>query len=75
MFVINHLLGDPVDTLKNLLIKMSDCQKLAQYWEKEHEAVLGISSNDMVDRDWKALAIITDAYAECGEGDLAKETL
>ena len=56
MFVIAHLLGDPIDTIKNLLLKLSYCRSWVHYWKKP-----GAS-----DRRWKALALLTDAYAEWG---------
>ena len=74
MFVINHLLGDPIDTIRDLFTKMSNCQRVAEYWreQRQRQAVLG---DDTVDRDWKALAIITDAYAEWGAEDRAQQIL
>ena len=76
MFVVNHLLGDPVRTVSDLLKTMSDCQSTAQYWKDEHTTILGppIGLRAAV-RDWKALAIIENAYAECGDEWLARETL
>lgn len=74
MFVINHLLGSPIDTLKNLLAKMSSCQSSAEHWRQKHEVVLNSSSSDM-DRDWKSFAIIADAYAEYGIEHSAEEIL
>ena len=31
-FVMAHLLGDPIDTIKNLLLKLETCQKATDYW-------------------------------------------
>ena len=72
MFVINHLLGDPIDTMKNLFTKMSNCQQTAEYW-KEHCQPQVTFDDDADNRDWKALTIIEDTYAECGiEGEVRK---
>ena len=74
MFVINHLLGDPIDTLKNLFAKMSDCQLAAAYWKErcQPRAVVGY---DAVDHDWKELTIIEETYAEWGVRDRARREL
>lgn len=32
-FVMAHLLGDPIDTIKNLLFKLSKCQSRAKTWK------------------------------------------
>ena len=70
--VVLHLLGDPIDTVKNLWLKMSFCQQIAESWkyvcgrhldnhiDRDHK-------EDLEDRDWKALAIVTDAYGEWNE--------
>lgn len=75
MFVTNHLLGDPIDTFKNLLGKMSECQMSSKYWRSRCEVSLRASLGDKIDHHWKALAIITDAYAEYGLKNVAEETL
>lgn len=33
-FVMAHLIGDPIDTIKNLLLKLSICQRRAQTWKR-----------------------------------------
>ena len=77
LFVILHLLGDPVDTMENLLSKMSTCDLIANHWKRvcnrhpEPQLESGIDK----DRSWKALAIITDAYGEWGESGSAKNAL
>ena len=58
-FVVVHLLGDPVDTIANLLNKASVCQFWAGYWQKA-----GFRANDDESVDWRALTLITDAYTE-----------
>lgn len=63
LFVINHLLGDPIDTIDNLLLKLSKCQERAQFWK------------DYQEEDWKGLTIITDACTEWDRGRRAQEIL
>ena len=79
IFVVNHLLGDPVGTVSDLLHTMSDCQSSARYWKDEHTSVLGLRKDPTdvrtAERNWKALAIIDNAYTECGDQSLARETL
>lgn len=74
-FVIVHLLGDPVDTMKNLLAKMSKCQGIAEDWRRECEELLEKRAGEDEDRDWKALALITDAYGEWERDAQAREAL
>lgn len=74
-FVIVHLLGDPIDTIKNLLTKMSTCQRRAEYWRGECERLLERREGIDEDRDWKALALITDAYGEWDEDEQARDAL
>jgi len=80
--VILHLLGDPIDTIKNLILKISTCQHTATHWKKRYETLLKASAQDQSERsreerdfNWKALAIITDAYGEWDKGGLAQATL
>lgn len=74
-FVIVHLLGDPVDTIKYLLAKMSSCHITAKDWREECERHLEKPPGEDQDRDWKALAIISDAYGEWGADEEATEAL
>ena len=74
-FVILHLLGDPIDTIKNLLAKMSSCQTIAREWREECERHLEKPPGEDEDRNWKALALITDAYGEWNVGGDAKQVL
>lgn len=69
--VILHLIGDPVDTIQNLLLKLAICQQMAQYWRSECEVLLQDPTEDnqdheldLKDRNWKALTLVTDAYGE-----------
>ena len=79
--VILHLLGDPVDTLKHLQIKLSACQKTAEEWQRDLQGRRQFEDEDEgededeFDRAWKALSLITDAYEEWGKGQEAKSCL
>ena len=75
--VILHLLGDPIDAIENLLAKLSTCQFMADSWKKECDVLLKPRDRNDTDkdRDWKALAIVTDAYAEWSESDAAENCL
>lgn len=66
-FVLVHLLGDPIDTIHSLLGKMSGCQRFAEDWRVECKDLPGNHSGIDEDRDWKALALLTDAYGEWSE--------
>jgi len=77
--VIFHLLGDPIDTMKNLILKMSTCQRTAKHWKEKLLETLDQDESDLLREDrelnWKALAIITDAYGEWNTGGLAQDAL
>lgn len=75
--VILHLLGDPVDTIRNLLAKICACQRMAEHWKKQCQVLLEPANHNDTDgdRNWKALAIMTDAYGEWSEGDAAQTAL
>ena len=53
-----HLLGDPIDTLRNLLVTLSDCQRSAELWKG-----LLDGSEEWKD-EWKSLTLITAAFSE-----------
>ncbi len=74
MFVINHLLGDPLDTLQNLFTKLSNCQRVATHWQAHCQAQNGKirPENDQI---WKVLTIIEDTYGEWGVTDEARQGL
>ena len=74
-FVIVHLLGDPVDTIQNLLAKMSSCHEIAQEWRKDSDNLMGRPGGEDENQNWKALALITDAYGEWNEGENARRAL
>ena len=73
--VIVHLLGDPVDTIEKLLAKISSCQNMAKEWKRISGQLLEKPAGEDEDRNWKALAIITDAYGEWKEDGRVKATL
>jgi hypothetical protein len=80
-FGVVHLLGNPVNTLKNLLLKVASCQRRAIYWiTLSEDAVNGalVERTDNGIREiWKALTLIVDAYDEWGKdvGDRAQRIL
>lgn len=69
-FVIFHLLGDPIDTIANLLGKLSKCQQWARHWHKARFP--GIEEGE---KDWRALTLITDAYAEWEQDERVENVL
>ncbi|KAE9362864.1 hypothetical protein N431DRAFT_358157 [Stipitochalara longipes BDJ] len=38
LFVLVHLLGDPISTIKNLLLKLASCQARALFWKDRFES-------------------------------------
>ena len=74
-FVIVHLLGDPIDTVQNLLAKMSSCQNIAKEWMADSDNLMGQPVGEDEDQNWKALALITDAYGEWNESGNARRAL
>ncbi|MCJ1439280.1 hypothetical protein MMC27_008672 [Xylographa pallens] len=85
-FVICRLLGNPVGTLRGLLLKLATCQDRAEFWKHTLEGSQfrrlvedsrARSRYTNVTRKWKALAIITDSYDEWGQdkGDAARDFL
>ena len=75
MFVMVHLLGDPIDTIRNLLIKLHECEQRAQFWRQQFELPLRDLVGNHPDRDWKAVSIISEAYNEWNDADTADEIL
>ena len=70
-FVIVHLLGNPIGTLKSLILKVASCQTRAQFWANQFKNGLddlprkGIEHQiNETRRKWKALTIIVDSYDE-----------
>jgi hypothetical protein len=71
-FVLAHLMGDPIGTIRDLQKKISRCEASAAYFER-----LSLPDGDSSDvkRAWKALAMITVSYDEWGRGDTAQKAL
>ena len=46
LFVMAHLLGDPIDTIKNLLLKLSICQSRAKEWKDKRKLYVEQNSSD-----------------------------
>lgn len=77
-FVILHLLGDPVGTVKDLLRTISSCQERADFWrtyiaepQPDKEQLNSVQKDHL----WKAFTIITISYDEWRKGDEVQETL
>lgn len=70
-FVAFHLLGDPVDSLWNLLLKLRDCQRRANFWRAQLDGPLHTVAEDLPQQVWKSLTLITDGYDEWGHDDAA----
>ena len=73
IFVLTTLLGNPVGTLKSLLLKFASAQMRADYWIQrfngELAALIQAKGDDRkkeVERRWKALALIVVSYDEWG---------
>ena len=54
---------------------MLSCKRDAQYWRVECEKLLEGKIEDDEDRDWKALALLTDAYGEWDVDKQARQAL
>ena len=75
-FVLAHLVGNPIGTLKGLLLKFASCQTRYKFWAKrfkidpipqtgegnEHQTLI-------IEQRSKALAEIVDSYDEWGYGE------
>lgn len=55
LFTLNHLIGDPIDTLASLMYTLELCQARAMRFKDE----------GMTDEEWKAKALIETSIAEC----------
>jgi len=77
MFVINHLLGSPVDTMKNFQLMLASCQRIAHESKKRANILIGhaASFNVVADRMWKAEALIVMAYAEWDKENAAQQLM
>ncbi|KAF7510902.1 hypothetical protein GJ744_005732 [Endocarpon pusillum] len=87
-FVIAHLLGDPINTIQNLLHKLSKCQSRAEHLKTIEPLVIHdmrVKDEDKVeqaffdglkrDRWQKALGLLAESYDEWGKGDEPKDML
>ena len=84
IFVLAHLLGNPVSTLKSLLLKFASCQMRAEHWIARFDSDLkpllkgdGEERRKERERRWKALALIVVSYDEWGhkKGDAVQKFL
>ena len=74
-FVITHFLGDPINTTWHLFDKLAQCQRRAEYWGEEYRTTFKTLLGEQPGREWKALALIEDAYDEWDEGGKARDRL
>jgi hypothetical protein len=77
-FVILHLLGDPIGTIKDLLKVISSCQQRADFWRKylaRRKYSKRYLTPAQAERAWTAFTIITISYDEWGKGDGVQETI
>ena len=77
-FVIVHLLGDPIDTIQNLIFKMSTCEGLFLHLkEKYSRRPDGLVDTEHADEDLniRRLALVADAYGEWSEDGAIKDFL
>jgi hypothetical protein len=70
-FVLAHLMGDPISTIKDLRKKISRCEDHADYFDTR----LVLPKSALSVREWKALAMIALSYDEWGEGNAARDAL
>ena len=80
LFVILHLMGDPIGTIKDLLLKMASCQDRAARWvdllQTDLKELIPEERQNRYPRRvqiWKAFGTIVDSYDEWGQekGNLA----
>jgi hypothetical protein len=76
-FVLAHLMGDPISTIKDLLKKIFCCEERAANFARNFAQHPVLSNGDplYVERAWKALTMITVSYDEWGLGGAAQEAL
>jgi hypothetical protein len=74
-FVLAHLMGDPIGSIRDLLRKLDRCEARArefalevEYKTQSLEWFQGCLKNEKPERVWKSLAIIVVSYDEWGEG-------
>ncbi|PVH84377.1 hypothetical protein DL98DRAFT_651609 [Cadophora sp. DSE1049] len=75
-FVLSHLMGDPISTISNLLLKIASCQSRASFWkdrftEASYRGLIvdghGNDQQAEIALVWKSLAAIIDSYDEWGQ--------
>jgi hypothetical protein len=76
LFVLAHLMGDPISTMRDILVKFEASQERSVMWRlflKSNKITwhsLGLTGKGKLtshdDRLWKTLAAISDAYGEWG---------
>jgi hypothetical protein len=71
-FVLAHLMGDPISTIKDLRKKISRCEDCATHFA---ERLVLPNDDRLCRRAWKALAMITVSYDEWGQGDEVQKAL
>lgn len=78
-FVLAQLVGNPIGTLKGLLLKFSVCQMRHKFWIDRFSKNSSVPAtwNDGVERRCKAFAIIVHSYDEWGhlEGQKVQDYL
>ncbi len=79
VFVLTHLMGDPIGTIKDLREKLARCEDHAIHFEKHKikssKKLWPRKKRHLSSREWKALAMICVAYDEWGEGYAARKVL
>jgi len=72
LFAVVHLLGDPISTVEGLLQRQRRRKLNDRYWERfPAEGALV----EWKKKNWKSIALIADAYDECGQGRVARKIL
>jgi hypothetical protein len=78
-FVLLHLMGDPIGTIRDFRKKLSRCEDHAKWFEnckvisRNNPPTLG--NGRLKDEEWKALANICIAFDEWGEGYRARKVM
>lgn len=64
-----------MDSLWNLLLKLKDCQRRADFWRAQFDGPLHKIAEDLPQQVWKSLTLITKGYDEWDQGDEATTVL
>ena len=70
LFTVFHLLGDPIDTIANLLARLFISRYSIGHWQDAD--LQGIKKTEKLSR---AFAVITDSYSEWGKDEEAGQVL